>query len=160
MRRQAEFLHACAIAAALSISACASRPPAPAAEIHRIVSTTSFGMCIGYCRTRLEIAEGQAVLVREGRGGRGQTAGPDQRFAVALSAAEWEAFQRLAADANLEALPPVIGCPDCADGGAETLTIDGAGAPQTITIEYDAPIAQAQPLLDRIRALRARLMPE
>jgi hypothetical protein len=146
-------------AASLALAACASAPAAaPASDVRQIASTTSFGMCVGYCTTRLEISEGQAVLVREARGGRGAPQNlPEQRFTTTLSASEWQEIQRLAANADLSALPDRIGCPDCADGGAETLTINGG---RTLTFDFRAPIAEAGPLLDRIRALRDRLTPE
>ncbi|MCR6643989.1 MAG: hypothetical protein NVV62_05425 [Terricaulis sp.] len=144
------------LAALLALAACASTPQARA-DIRQIVSTTSFGMCVGYCTTRLEISAAGAVLTRQARGGRGAPDLPDQRFTAPLSAAEWDAFARLAAQADLSALPDVIGCPDCADGGAETLSINGA---RSITFDFGAPLSEAQPLLTRVRALRARLMPE
>jgi hypothetical protein len=149
------------VAAALMLAACVAAPPtAPAvasAEVREIVSTTSFGMCVGYCTTRLEITEGQAVLIRQARGGRGAPQNlPDQRFMQPLSAEEWGELSRLAAETDLRALPDVIGCPDCADGGAESLTL---GSGRTITFDHGAAIAEAQPLLDRVRELRARLTP-
>lgn len=144
-------------AALLGLTACASSAPAPSGST-QIVSTTSFGMCVGYCSTRLEISAGQAVLVRSSRGGRGGAALPDQRFAAALPASEWQELQRLAASTSLAGLPPTIGCPDCADGGAESLTIAGA-TERTITFEHGARIEEAQPLLERVRALRTRLTP-
>lgn len=117
-------------------------------------------MCVGYCTTRLEISPGRAVLVRQARGGRGAPQGlPDQRFAAGLTSEEWDAFAALAANTDLSGLPSVIGCPDCADGGAESLTIEGNGQPQTVTFEFNASIAQAAPLLERVRALRTRLTP-
>ena len=73
-----------AVAAALSLAACAAGTAAPAAADVRIVSTTSFGMCMGYCSTRLEIADGQAVLTRE-PGGRGPRNQPTQRFTAQLA---------------------------------------------------------------------------
>ena len=145
--------------AATVLGACAGAPAAPA-DIRQVVSTTSFGMCVGYCTTRLELSEGQAVLIREARGGRGAPQGlPEQRISAVLTPDEWQEIERLAANANLSGLPAVIGCPDCADGGAESLTIAGAGEPRTVSFEYGAAVAQAQPLLDRVRAVRARLMP-
>ncbi len=117
-------------------------------------------MCVGYCTTRLEISEGQAVLVREARGGRGGQDQPEQRFSAVLAPSEWQAIARLAANTNLDELPPVIGCPDCADGGAESLTIASAGKSRSVSFEYGATIEQAQPLLDRVRALRTRMTPE
>lgn len=155
MRFQTQML---AAGLALALAGCAAGP-APSANVRQIVSTTSFGMCVGYCTTRLEISEGQAVLVREGRGGRGAQTLPDQRFTAPLAAGEWQEISRLAAATELEGLPPVIGCPDCADGGAESLSIIGDGAPETISFDYGATIAEAQPLLERVRALRERLMP-
>jgi hypothetical protein len=74
-----------------------------------------------------------------------------------LTPDEWDEIARLAANTNLSALPDVIGCPDCADGGAESLAIDGS---REVRFEFNASIPQAQALLERIRALRTRLTPE
>ncbi len=152
-----------AIAAGLFLASCASTPAAPsAASVDRIVSTTSFGMCVGYCSTRLEISENEAVLIRQARGGRGNPNNlPDQRIAAPITSAEWQEISALAAATRLDALPDVIGCPDCADGGAESLAIvrDGQGAPRTITFDFNGEVAGADPLLDRIRTVRARLSP-
>jgi len=151
---------ALAAAAALFLTACANAPATSAAPITQIVSTTSFGMCVGYCTTRLELSEGQAVLIREARGGRGAPDGrPPQRYAAMLTPAEWAELSSLAGQTRLERLPDVIGCPDCADGGAETLAIARADAPRVVTFDFGANIAQAQPLLERVRAIRARLDP-
>jgi hypothetical protein len=152
------LLSASVVFAALSLTACATQPAAPA-EVRQVVSTTSFGMCAGYCSTRLEISDGRAVLVRNGHG-RGVPDLPEQRFQAALTPAEWQEISTLAANTNLAALPETIGCPDCADGGAESIAIAGAGQPRTVTFGFNASIAQAQPLLDRVRALRQRLTPK
>ena len=146
-----------AFLAVLGLSACVSNAPPPA-NVRQVVTTTSFGMCVGYCSTRLEISPAGAVLVRSARGGRGGANLPDQRFTAALTASEWEEIARLAANTSLTSLPDTIGCPDCADGGAESLTIVGAQE-RTITFEHGATIAQAQPLLERMRAMRTRLTP-
>lgn len=117
-------------------------------------------MCVGYCTTRLEISEGEATLTREARGGRGGPSNlPAQRITQPLSAAEWQEIATLAANTDVSGLPDTIGCPDCADGGAETLAIAATGAPRTITFDHGAEIAEAKPLLDRVRALRTRMMP-
>ena len=126
----------------------------------QVVSTTSFGMCAGYCSTRLEISAGAAVLTRTSRGGRGAQELPEQRFTQTLTPDEWVEITRLAAAAKFDGLPPVIGCPDCADGGAESLTIMGTTVPKTVSFDHGATVEQVQPLLDRVRALRAKLMPK
>ena len=147
--------------AALFVAACASAPtPEPARDVSQIVSTTSFGMCVGYCTTRLEISQGRAVLIREARGGRGAPQNlPAQRFTTVLTPDEWDQIQALAANANLASLPDTIGCPDCADGGAESLAITREGQSRTVSFEFGSSVPQADPLLQRVRALRQRLTP-
>lgn len=148
------------LVSSLFLAACASAPAQPSQQnVTQIVSTTSFGMCVGYCTTRLEISPGRAVLIREARGGRGAPQNlPAQRYATVLTPEEWDAFESLAANTDLSALPDTIGCPDCADGGAESLTITGERS-RTVSFEFRASIPQAAPLLERVRALRDRLTP-
>jgi hypothetical protein len=143
---------------ALTLAGCGEGASAPG--VKQVVSTTSFGMCVGYCSTQLEISEGQAVLTRTSRGGRGAQELPDQRFTQTLTAEEWVEIAGLAAAAKFDGLPPVIGCPDCADGGAESLTVIGGSAPKTVSFDHGATVEQVQPLLDRVRAIRAKLTPK
>lgn len=157
MSIQLRFGFSLAIAAALSMAACDSGTTA-GGGVTQVVSTTSFGMCMGYCKTRLELSGGKAVLVRE-PGGRGAPTLPVERKEEALNAQEWEEIARLATAAKIDGLPDVIGCPDCADGGAESLSIVGAGRSKTITFEHGAKVDEAQALLDRVRAIRARMTP-
>lgn len=143
---------------ATALSACTTAAAPEQTQVRQVVSTTSFGMCVGYCSTRLELSEAGAVLTRSSRGGRGGATLPDQRFTAPLSAGEWREIAQLAANARIGRLPDTIGCPDCADGGAESLTIAGA-TERTIAFEHGARIEEAQPLLERVRALRVRLTP-
>lgn len=144
---------------ALGLTACESGAVKSAA-VTKVSSTTSFGMCAGYCKTTLEISENEAVLTRE-PWGRGAGANlPVQRLTAALSSQEWGEIAAAAAAAKIDALPETIGCPDCADGGAESLTIVGPNGTKTITFDHGAAIAEAQPLLERVRALRTRMMPK
>jgi hypothetical protein len=151
------FGFAVAIAAALALAACEGGTTADGG-VTQVVSTTSFGMCMGYCKTRLELSAGKAVLVRE-PGGRGAPTLPVERKEEALSPQEWQAIARLAAAAKIDGLPDVIGCPDCADGGAESLSIVAPGRNKTITFDHGANIKEAQALLDRVRAVRTRMTP-
>jgi len=146
-----------AVLAMSLLSACQSLSTEPSA-LTKVTSTTSFGMCVGYCKTTLVITATEAVLIRE-HFGRGTGADlPDQRVTTPLSAQEWQeiAIAAAAAAAAFDTLPDRIGCPDCADGGAETLSVVGPGQ-KTVEFEYGASIAGVQPLLERVRALRLRL---
>ncbi len=148
-----------AFAGALGIAACEGGTAA-SGGIVRVVSTTSFGMCVGYCTTKLEITEDGAVLVRESRGGRGAAELPTQTLKTPLAADEWQEIVRLAGTSKFEGLPAVIGCPDCADGGAESLTVEGSGGTKTVSFDHGAKVDGLQPLLDRVRDLRAKLTPK
>lgn len=155
-------LAAAVVAAALGAWACGSATTAATGSgVTKITSTTSFGMCAGYCKTTLELTSGQAVLTREGWG-RGTAGGnlPAERTQAAVSAKDWQEIAELAAAAKIETLPDRIGCPDCADGGAESLTIVGTGRNKTIAFDHGADIKEAQPLLKRVREFRAKLMPK
>jgi hypothetical protein len=61
--------------------------------------------------------------------------------------------------ARFDDLEPVLGCPDCADGGAETLSATISGEHETVTFEYNARVPELEPLLDRMRTLAERLRP-
>lgn len=151
---------ALSVFAALTLTACATAAVPQQPNVTRVVSTTSFGMCVGYCTTELEITEGQAVLARLARGGRGAPDSlPPQRFTMQLSASEWQDIQRLAAAADFDALPDVVGCPDCADGGAEGLAVEDAEGAESVSLEFRANVREVQPLLTRVRAIRDQLMP-
>lgn len=149
---------AAAVAMMIGLAGCSDATTSTAGGVTQVVSTTSFGMCVGYCKTRLELSPGKAVLVRE-PGGRGEPTLPVERKEEPLSAQAWDEIARAAAAAKIDGLPDVIGCPDCADGGAESLTIVGAGRSKTITFEHGAAVEGAGPLLERVRAVRARMVP-
>jgi hypothetical protein len=90
------------VATALSLPGCGNEGSTAAPGIRQIVSTTSFGMCMGHCSTRLEISKGEAVLVRSARGGRGGSDLPDQRFTAKLTESEWQEIAQLAENTKLD----------------------------------------------------------
>jgi hypothetical protein len=150
------------IAASFLIGGCQSGDvvSAETSGVSKITATTSFGMCVGYCTTMLEIRKGEVVLTRIGRGGRGAAqALPDQVARRTLDTAEWNDLVSLAANARFEGLPAVVGCPDCADGGAESLSVESANGTRSVKFEFGAEVEGIQPLLDRVRKEREKLTP-
>jgi hypothetical protein len=127
-------------------------------NVMKVVATTSFGMCVGYCKTTLEITAAEAVLKGEVWGRGADSSQPPQRRAAPVTSQEWEEIAAAAATAQIDALPETIGCPDCDDGGAESLTIVGPQRSRTINFPHGAAIPEAQLLLDRVRELRTRMM--
>ena len=76
-----------------------------------------------------------------------------------LPEAEWREIKRLAEASDIAGLPHIIGCPDCADRGAQSLTIETPDGAQTISFGYGAAVQQAHPLLARVRMLLERVTP-
>ena len=148
--------HAFILLSALTLAACSDddSPSGPSGSIATIRSTTSFGFCIGYCNTSLEITSAGMVFVEEPR--TADPAYPTKRTTAPITAAEWQALLDAVDRPKLEALPDTIGCPDCADGGAESLQVNGSDWQEKITFEYNKPVDGVQSLLDRVRALRQR----
>ena len=140
------------------LSAC-DTTGSPGAGVTRIISTTSFGMCMGYCRTQLEITPVKAVLVRE-PGGRGAPTLPVQRFERPLAPGEWQSLAQSAASARFAGLPETIGCPDCADGGAESLSVTDARGTKAVNFDHGKDVTELQPLLNQVRDIRASLTPK
>lgn len=117
---------------------------------------TSFGMCLGYCRTELSLEGDTAVLLH--RGWNEETHPPlEQRLLLVPADRE-----RLLAAADVEALgavPAVIGCPDCADGGAEWVEVEHGGRRVRVTLEHGAEVREIASLLREIRSIRSRFPP-
>lgn len=134
----------------VAVATCGS-PSTPSAEPVAFTSIVSFGFCAPtlYCTARLEISEGRAVLAHESR----ERAPLVQRRA--LQPSEWRGLVAALDAARLRALPSRIGCPDCADGGAETLTVAFAdGGSTSVTFEYDRDVAGIEPVQVQVRRIR------
>lgn len=139
---------------ALAIVAC-DESTTGASDVSFVEWTSSFGFCPpeSYCTTRLRVTGRQAVVTRESR------VSPTVRAETQLSVAEAEAIADAAARARFDGLPPVIGCPDCADGGAEMLTVMVEDQERTVTFEFESRLDAMEPLLSQMRSLVERLRP-
>ena len=148
------FLFAAAVTAAIG-TACSSTSASD--EISLIRSTTSFGFCLGYCRTTLEVTADGIVFIEEGTR---QGELPPVRRTAPISESEWRELAEAADQEDaFESLPETIGCPDCADGGAESVEVIGADWSDEVTFEFGATVAEIQPLVAQLRALRAQFPP-
>ena len=135
-------------------TSCSTSPVAPDA-LTTLRTSTSFGFCLGYCRATLDITSVEMVYVEESRQGEL----PPVRRVSPVSAAEWKSLVDALDRAALERLPATVGCPDCADGGAESLEVFGSDWQKRVTFEFGAAMPELQPLLARVRTLRERFEP-
>jgi hypothetical protein len=134
------------------------RPPDPspaAPEFLVVRGGTSFGFCPSYlyCSSQLEITQDQAVFTLTSRE-RG-----DLRRVRPVSEAEWRGLRAAVDEMRLRALPAVIGCPDCADGGRETIEVATASWKTQVAFEYGKTVPGIEELVQRVRTIREGFPP-
>jgi hypothetical protein len=115
---------------------------------------TSFGMCVGPCRKELNLVNDNfnfTVFYTEGRGAIG---GIPKVFKEKLDlnlqksisqSIDYEAFKKL---------NNVIGCPDCADGGAEFVELIRYNIKHKVTFEYENAPKEIEKLVTILREKR------
>lgn len=110
---------------------------------------TSFGMCVGYCKNDLVI-NGKVATFEKTKNG------TDKEMVSCTNELNDETINLIMDHINLnyfKSLPEVIGCPDCADGGAEYVEITTNGEMKRVTFEYGKPPKQ---LADLVAILRVQ----
>lgn len=117
--------------------------------IRQINYGTSFGECLGYCQKSIAITPSEIVFLKKGWDLEGQL--PDSSFQQNFTQTKWNALiGQIEVDTFL-GLEPVIGCPDCADGGAEWVEIDYEGQLYKVTFEYNNAPGAMDPYIDILR---------
>lgn len=112
---------------------------------------TSFGMCVGYCLTDYELNGTTITLTQSAP--RTQAQNPTKMCQSALSTDTWNAL----ASVNFDAFgkqPDTLGCPDCADGGAEYIELQRGDQKHRVTFEFNKTIPGFEPLVDALRQQR------
>lgn len=120
-------------------------------EIKSIKSGTSFGECIGYCVRDLEITHTSITYTASGWN--------DQVYPIKTlhrdnDTEDWEGLVDLIDMEAISGYEDIVGCPDCADGGAEWIRIETDSSIKQITFEYGDTLAFIQPLIENLRLLR------
>jgi hypothetical protein len=93
---------------------------------------TSFGFCLGYCSRELKVSSSGLLFTKTGT----EEDLPEVHCTADLSS---EKFTDLIQPFDMEGfflLEEIIGCPDCADGGAEWLKITTQKRSHKVTFEY------------------------
>lgn len=115
---------------------------------------TSFGMCLGPCKKEMVLTDNEAAFTVYQNGGRGTAGGDPKTYTEKLTDEyvtdvnkniDFEAFKKL---------EEVIGCPDCADGGAEWVEITKNDSKHKVTFEYGHDVKEIAPLLKLLREKR------
>lgn len=115
-------------------------------DIIKIEFGTSFGMCAGYCTQTLTITDGQVsktVIPRM-----------NQNLKEKTCIADFTGFVELASKVNTNtfmSLDETIGCPDCADGGAEWVEITTPAGSKKVTYEFRKEPKEVASIIDELR---------
>ena len=118
--------------------------------VTRISRGTSFGMCVGYCRSQFDVTPALLKLTQ-------LSWDPHVPPVVASrpsSAQTWTDLQATFDGSGFQGLRTMYGCPDCADGGAEWVEVETGRATKRVTFEYGHSPA---PLTAAVTALRGIL---
>lgn len=125
--------------------------PAPT-DAFTIRTGTSFGMCVGYCRSDY-VFNGTSVTLTQ-NGTRTQAQSPTKTCQTTISPTDWDALKAAADFDSFSRQPETLGCPDCADGGAEYIELQMGDRKHRVTFEPSKPIPGFEPLVDALRKRR------
>lgn len=102
-------------------------------DIEEIGYGTSFGMCVGYCLNQVAIINNGRIDFTKRANGFNPSV---KTCTKAIAESEINALKALVNVAEFNKLPAIIGCPDCADGGAEWISINVDGKVKKVTYDY------------------------
>ncbi|NCP83704.1 MAG: hypothetical protein GW809_01075 [Bacteroidetes bacterium] len=118
-------------------------------ELKQLNYGTSFGMCVGFCQTLYEITDHQIRLTKSTWSWQDV---PSKSCTTDLSESDFIAISSILSISEIKKLPPIIGCPDCADGGAEYIELIFLdGLKQRVTFEYMHEPNQLSELVELLR---------
>lgn len=126
----------------------------PDSQVLQIEIGSSFGMCLGDCKQTMTVTPQTIRLTKSG-----YPAGdyPEVIKEIATSPEQWNELVALLDLGAINRLPEVIGCPDCADQGAEKIVISTAEATKQVAFEFNASIKEIEPFLTELRALKEEM---
>lgn len=116
-------------------------------KIIEITHGSSFGMCEGYCHNTEKYDKDE--IIKYSHAWRNEQ--PDKIDTLDYSNFSWKEIVQEINMNSFKKLPSVIGCPDCADGGAEWIEIKTNDSIYKVEFEYGAEIKEIDQLLLLLR---------
>ncbi len=104
------------------------------AELEYIEYGTSFGMCAGYCMKKITISDSKIIFEKKSWNIEEY---PIVTITESYNQSDWINLLTKVDYESFQELNPIIGCPDCADGGAEWIELKKLnGEAYKVTFEY------------------------
>ena len=113
---------------------------------------TSFGYCVGYCNTDY-VFNGTSVTLTQ-TSFRQAAQYPAKTCQNTISAADWNTLKSQATLDTFSKVAEQLGCPDCADAGAEYVELQLGDQKHRVTFETARTIPGFEPLVDAVRKQR------
>lgn len=118
------------------------------ADIIKLSYGTSFGMCQGYCVNEITITDGKVKIEQKSW----SNDKPYEPKSCTVAFTDCSLIYHVST-ADLFKLPETIGCPDCADGGAEWIEVETSQGKHKVTFEYQKEPAEITPYIEDLRTL-------
>lgn len=118
-----------------------------------IAHGASFGHCRGYCNKELSISKDSVAYVQKMNGDQPET----KRNVKAISKEEYTKVVKQFDFRSFYLLDSVIGCPDCADGGAEWIEVKSGKNKKRVTFEYNKAPEQLKASVEQIKKMQAKM---
>ncbi len=131
-----------------SCSTPSPKTSSPANAPEYILWGSSFGHCRGYCFKETRFRPGTAETLQKGWD---TVQYPTQLGLETIPADLWPKFVAAFAADSFFRSEERIGCPDCADGGAEWLEVRYLDKTHRVTFEYGSSPTGMERLLDALR---------
>ena len=123
-------------------------------NIRSISSGTSFGECMGYCRKSITLTSAPLQVTTLKQANFNQASYPSVYAKLPLSSSEWTSLNNLVNLEIFQSLDGRIGCPDCADGGAEWVQIDWTNGSKRVIFENGKTVKGIEKLIVKLRQMR------
>ena len=121
----------------------------------RSVSTgTSFGMCRGYCQQSINITINPLQITTKKEPNFPQSSFPSVQKTYPFTSGQWQGLSDVLNLKAFDVLGDTIGCPDCADGGAEWIEIDSTDGVKRVTFENGQDVKGIEAMIEKLRQLR------
>jgi len=119
-------------------------------NVQEIGYGTSFGMCVGYCMSDIAVNVNEVKFSKKKHG-----TNPEIKTCTKkMTEDELNELNKLVNQHDFEKLPEVIGCPDCADGGAEWVALKMDDKIKKVTFEYGNAPNKLKNLVAKLKEIK------
>ncbi len=112
---------------------------------------TSFGMCVGPCRKEMSLQNDEISFTVFYTEGRGATGGTPKTFKEVMDVTSRNSILKNIDYESFKKLNEIVGCPDCADGGAEWVEITKGDTKHKVTFELGKAPKEIESLVTVLR---------